>query len=120
MSTKHRTYPYSAEHFDHYPCAQPVTPTEALMQASPFEDPRESILEQMPRLEEVKFVIDQLPEKHRWVMEAVYYRQLPLRKIGRELGYSKTHVARLRDEGHQMVRKLLAKNEARRTFRHLN
>lgn len=86
---------------------QPATPIEAMMLSDDGE-PEESLVEKLARLEHVKDAIEALPPRHRWIIEALFYRGVSLRELGRELSLSKTHVARLRDEAFDLLREALS------------
>ena len=65
-----------------------TTPTQALMEAAPFEDPPESALEKMLRHESVKAAIESLPDNERYVIEAKFWRGRGTRIVAREMGVS--------------------------------
>lgn len=76
------------------PPPQPATPLEALMVAAPGDEPLESTVEQALRLEPVRDAIEALPAEQRFIVEAVFWRGLSVRAIGRELGLSRMAVHR--------------------------
>lgn len=71
------------------------TPLEALMSAPPNAEPEESAIEKDKRLEPLSAAMDALSPRERWVIEARFWRRMSLRRLGRELALSKTHVARI-------------------------
>lgn len=66
----------------------PTTPMEALMESAPFQEPDESGLEKMLRLEGVKAAIEALPSHERKVIEGKWWRGRGTRLMARELGVS--------------------------------
>lgn len=85
----------------------PLTPIQALMEAEPFEEPQPSYLELLGRKEALADAIDALDAREKWVIEALFYRGVPLRQLARELSLSKTHIARIRDEALLNLRTLM-------------
>lgn len=84
----------------------PSTPMEALMQARPGEEPETSAIERVDAFAPLHDAMESaLTERERWIVEALFWRRLPLRSLGRELAMSKTQVARIRDNA---IRKLAA------------
>ena len=72
---------------------RPETPTEALMQAAPGENIRESVEELQPFREAVASCIDQLNEQDRFISE--------------RLGVTKTHAWRLRNSAMDNLKKIM-------------
>lgn len=83
----------------------PSTPTESLMECAPFEEPAESGLEKMLRLEPVKRAIEALEPRERYVIEAKFWRGLGTRIVSREMGVSHQTV-------HRLTKKAMANLEA--------
>lgn len=94
-----RILPYRPERFEYDGTPKPpVTPFEALIECAPFAEPEPSVLEKTPRLDLVDAAVyDVLDERERWVIQALFWRRMTLRELGRELALSKTQVARIRD-----------------------
>lgn len=89
----------------------PANEYEALMSTAPHEEPELSLEELAPLRDWLQDAIDELPPKLRWVFDAYYVRRLSLRELAREIGRSKTQVARLRDEATAELRRLLAEGK---------
>lgn len=80
----------------------PLNEYEALMQAPPGVEPEESQVEIEARLEALPDAVAELLDevlspRERWIVDALFWRRLPLRHVEREMGVSKTQVARIRD-----------------------
>lgn len=65
-----------------------TSPLESLMETAPYDEPEESGLEKMRRLEGVKAAIEALPENERYVVEAKFWRGRGTRIVAREMGVS--------------------------------
>lgn len=87
-------FPATAGHSMVY---RPDTPTQALMEAHPHSDPANDWQTQNPKREHVADLIDELDEVEQFVIHAIYFERLSLRKIGRLMGRDKNWVARTRD-----------------------
>lgn len=83
----------------------PSTPIESLMECAPFDDPAESGLEKMMRLEPVKVAIEALEPRERYVVEAKFWRGYGTRIVAREMGVSHQTV-------HRLMQKAMANLEA--------
>ena len=86
---------------------RPETPIEALMQAAPGEDVRESVEELQPFREAVASCIDQLNEQERFIIDAVNTEMISLEELGERLGVTKTHAWRLRNSAMDSLRKIM-------------
>ena len=86
---------------------RPETPMEALMQAAPGEDIRESVEELQPFREAVASCIDQLNEQDRFIIDAVNTEMISLEELGERLGVTKTHAWRLRNSAMDNLRKIM-------------
>lgn len=86
---------------------RPETPIEALMQAAPGEDIRESVEELQPFREAVASCIDQLNEQDRFIIDAVNTEMISLEELGERLGVTKTHAWRLRNSAMDNLRKIM-------------
>jgi len=86
---------------------RPETPIEALMQAAPGEDVRESVEELQPFREAVASCIDQLSEQDRFIIDAVNTEMISLEELGERLGVTKTHAWRLRNSAMDSLRKIM-------------
>lgn len=95
-----RVLPYRPEKFETASVhRRAVTPLQALMEAAPFEEPGESVMERWGYLDVVNEAMEEaLDEREFWVIQALFWRRLTLRQLGRELSLSKTQVARIRDQ----------------------
>ena len=87
-------------------------PVMSLDSTSPetVPDPKESPANQILRKEEseaVRKAIWRLPNRHRFVLQAYYYEELSLVKIGQKLNLSKSWVSRIHAQALAMVRSLL-------------
>lgn len=81
-------------------CGADPSPTDAidaLMRCAPGEEPSTSSLERIDTAEAVADGVDALEDRERYVIDALFWRQVTLRELARELSLSKTHVARIRD-----------------------
>ena len=86
---------------------RPETPIEALMQAAPGEDIRESVEELQPFREAVASCIDQLNEQDRFIIDAVNTEMISLEELGERLGVTKTHAWRLRNSAMDNLKKIM-------------
>lgn len=78
------------------------------MQAMPHEEPEESVDELMQLQEAVARHIDALDERDRWIVNACISEGKSLQTIAKELGYTKTHVWRLRNQAFEKLRKSMS------------
>ena len=86
---------------------RPETPLEALMQAAPGEDIRESVEELQPFREAVAGCIDKLDAQDRFIIDAVNTEMISLEELGKRLGVTKTHAWRLRNSAMDNLRKIM-------------
>lgn len=86
---------------------RPETPLEALMQAAPGEDIRESVVELQPFREAVAGCIDKLDAQDRFIIDAVNTEMISLEELGKRLGVTKTHAWRLRNSAMDNLRKIM-------------
>ena len=86
---------------------RPETPLEALMQAAPGEDIRESVIELQPFREAVAGCIDKLDAQDRFIIDAVNTEMVSLEELGKRLGVTKTHAWRLRNSAMDNLRKIM-------------
>ena len=86
---------------------RPETPLEALMQAAPGEDIRESVVELQPFREAVASCIDKLDAQDRFIIDAVNTEMISLEELGKRLGVTKTHAWRLRNSAMDNLRKIM-------------
>jgi DNA-directed RNA polymerase specialized sigma24 family protein len=86
---------------------RPETPIEALMQAAPGEDIRESVVELQPFREAVASCIEKLNEQERFIIDAVNTEMISLEELGKRLGVTKTHAWRLRNSAMDSLRKIM-------------
>lgn len=82
----------------------PFDEYEALMSTMPHDEPKESSLERIGRLDAMRRAIEALPDEHRRVIEGLFFEDRgSLRSVGRDIGRDKNAVARLRDEAFEML-----------------
>lgn len=86
---------------------RPETPIEALMQAAPGENIRESVEELQPFREAVASCIDKLSEQDRFIIDAVNTEMISLEELGERLGVTKTHAWRLRNSAMDNLKKIM-------------
>ncbi len=72
--------------------------TEALMSCAPFDEPEESIMEQLELRDALADALDSLDEDERWIFDMLVVVRLSLRFVGRVVGIPKTTLARRRDK----------------------
>lgn len=89
---------------------RPETPMEALMQAVPGEEIRESVEELQPFREAVANCIDQLNEQDRYIIDAVNTERISLEELGERLGVTKTHAWRLRNSAMENLKKIMVQD----------
>ena len=89
---------------------RPFTPIEALISCPPFEDPEESISEQMELRDIIADALDELDEEDRWILDMLVVARLSLRFVGGILGIPKTTLARRRDRILDELKQTLAEN----------
>lgn len=73
----------------------PLTPYEALQQTAPHDEPVDSYLEILPKIDAVAAAVADLPERDRWIVEAVFWRGMSMQQIATELGVAKSTVHRI-------------------------
>jgi hypothetical protein len=76
---------------------RPLDPYQALMETKPFEEPEESINEQVGLRNLIADQVDKLSEQDEWLFNVILNCRLSLRFVGRILGIPKTTLARRRD-----------------------
>jgi len=91
----------SAEHSMVY---RPDTPMQALMEALPHADPADDWESQHAIREAVADLIETLDPIEQFVIHAIFFERLSLRKIGRLMGRDKNFVARTRDSALENMR----------------
>jgi RNA polymerase sigma factor (sigma-70 family) len=74
---------------------RPETRLQAVMEAPHGHEPAESDEDAAELLTVLQDAIEAMDERDRWIFEAVHYRRMSVRQLGRELSLSKTHVHRL-------------------------
>ena len=77
---------------------RPFSATEALMSCAPFDEPEESIMEQLELRDALADALDSLDEDERWIFDMLVVVRLSLRFVGRVVGIPKTTLARRRDK----------------------
>jgi len=83
---------------------------EALISCPPFEDPEESISEQMELRDVIADALDELDEEDRWILDMLVVARLSLRFVGGILGIPKTTLARRRDRILDELKETLVEN----------
>ena len=76
----------------------PENDYQALMEARPFEEPREVNDELNALRDVVAMYVDQLEPRDLWIINAYMTERLSLQQIADQLGITKTHVWRLRNQ----------------------
>lgn len=89
---------------------QPLTEFEALLQCAPHEEPALSYAESHLLREAVGAAVEALPPRERWVFDALFTERKSLRAVAREIGYSKSQVANIRDRALTALRATLSHN----------
>jgi DNA-directed RNA polymerase specialized sigma24 family protein len=89
---------------------RPETPMEALMQAVPGEEIKESVEELQPFREAVANCIEQLNEQDRYIIDAVNTERISLEELGERLGVTKTHAWRLRNSAMENLKKIMVQD----------
>lgn len=84
---------------------RPMTPTQALMESAPGEEPDTSQLELLGLRDVLADALDEvLTPMELWVFHAVVIERLPLRHVAKQIGYSKTYLAKVRDRATAKLR----------------
>jgi DNA-directed RNA polymerase specialized sigma24 family protein len=91
--------------------SRPVTEIQALMEAVPFEEPEESIMELQPFREAMANCMDKLDGQDLFIIEAVVIEQISLQELGHRLGITKTHAWRLRNAAFERLKVILMEND---------
>jgi hypothetical protein len=86
----------------------PDSDLEALMQAKPFEEPEQSVEGLLELRDAVAAIVDQLDERSLWVVNACISEGKSLQAIADELGMTKTHVWRIRNQAFNQLRGVMA------------
>lgn len=82
--------------------------TEALMSCAPGAEPELTAIDMLSMREALIDAVDALPEREREVVDALFIRRESLRECGRSMGWSRTHVARIRDNAVTSLRARLS------------
>jgi len=77
---------------------RPFSAAEALMSSAPFDEPEESVMEQLELRDVLADALDTLDEEERWIFDMLVVVRLSLRFVGRVVGIPKTTLARRRDK----------------------
>lgn len=80
---------------------------EALMMAKPFEEPQKSNEELLALRDAVASIVDELEPRDLWIINACISEGKSLQKIADELGITKTHVWRLRNQALDKLREVM-------------
>lgn len=85
----------------------PMNEFQALMEAKPMEEPRE-INEELNALRDVVATyVDQLEPRDLWIINAYMTERLSLQQIADQLGITKTHVWRLRNQAFDKLKSMM-------------
>jgi|SaaInlV_125m_DNA_1040241.scaffolds.fasta_scaffold59004_3 DNA-directed RNA polymerase specialized sigma subunit len=76
---------------------RPDTELQALMESAPHEEPAESWDTMHDKREYAADLIETLDDSDQFVIHAIFYQRMSLRKIGTMMGRDKNWVARKRD-----------------------
>ena len=82
----------------------PLTPIEALQQAAPHQEPVDSYLDILPKIDRVADALERLPGRERWIVEAIIWRGMSMSQVAAELSISKTWVHVLYHQALDMLR----------------
>lgn len=89
----------------------PINDYQALMEAAPGDEPRETA-ESLAELRDLLVaVIEMLPPLEQRIIEALFIEQLSLRECAARFARSKTTIARIRDDALATMQDLLTDNE---------
>lgn len=88
----------------------PESDYEALMMAKPFEEPQQSNEALLELREAVASIVDDLEPRDLWIINACMSEGKSLQKIADELGITKTHVWRLRNQALDKLRGVMMTN----------
>ena len=91
--------------------SRPVTEIQALMEAVPFEEPEESVMELQPFREAMANCMDELEGQDLFIIEAVVIEEISLQALGHRLGVTKTHAWRLRNAAFEKLKVILMEND---------
>jgi DNA-directed RNA polymerase specialized sigma24 family protein len=83
------------------------TPMQALMQAAPGEAIEPSQMEMLALRDLLADAIDNLPVRHKWVLEQNLIHRIPVRTLGAWMGLGKSYVWVLKQEALAMLRTAL-------------
>lgn len=86
----------------------PETDIEALMMAKPFEEPLQSNEDLLELRDAVAAIVDELDERSLWVVNACISEGKSLQTIADELGMTKTHVWRIRNQAYEKLRRVMS------------
>lgn len=89
---------------------RPENDYQALMETRPFEEPKESNDDLLYLRDVVAEYVDQLDERELWIVNAFISERKSLQAIADELGFSKTHVWRLRNEAFDKLKHAMTMN----------
>jgi len=74
---------------------RPATALQAIMETAPGDQPQRSLEEDAPLADLLADVIEEMPERLKWVFQARNNRGMSFGQIAKELGLSKTHAFHL-------------------------
>jgi DNA-directed RNA polymerase specialized sigma24 family protein len=80
------------------------TPMQALMEAAPGEAIEPSQMEMLALRDLLSDAIDDLPVRHKWVLEQNLIHRIPVRTLGAWMGLGKSYVWVLKQEALAMLR----------------
>lgn len=109
MSYSSKDIPFDADELmdllsDYY---QPENEYEALMQAAPFEEPKQpkSTIDEL--YDVVIDCLDVLLEQDKYVIEAINYERITYEELGKRMGVSATHAWRLKQIAYKHLEEVL-------------
>jgi RNA polymerase sigma factor (sigma-70 family) len=89
----------------------PESELQALMETRPGDEPDASIAERQALRTLFADAVDTLPERERYVIEALFWERLSLRDLALRMSLSKTQLSRIRDTALERLRGALGNLE---------
>lgn len=83
---------------------RPDTPLQAMMESGPADVDADNWEDQHPKRERAADLIETLSEVEQFVINAIFYERLSLRKVAALMGRDKNWVARTRDTALRRMR----------------
>lgn len=95
---------------------KPINEYEALMITVPHEEPYEERAGLTELQDLVNSILCVLPPRERWIVDAIINENKSLQDIADELGYTKTHIWRLRNQAFETLRKAMTTDATIRKY----